>query len=149
VLSVTPVRVGRLGFDIATLLYAAALTMLGHALLWFAAISERFAGRIGLGERPAAAPWWSRWRLERGLASAHCWSPDRVSHSRSLAAALAGGRLRRGRPDDTVRIVVPAVLGLVLGVQTIFSSLLLSVMELPTRSHLLLSAPRTHARSGA
>lgn len=135
VLSVTPVRIGRLGFDIATLLYAAALTMLGHSLLWFAAISERFAGRIGLGEVPLRQrPWWSRWRLERGLLVGGLLVAAGVT--------LAVVSLLRWRtagyaavdPTVTVRIVVPAVLALVLGVQTIFSSLLLSVMELPTRA---------------
>ena len=135
-LSLTPVQIGRFGFDIATLLYAAALTMLGHSLLWFAAISERFAGRLGLGDAPQRAHlWWPGWRLERGLAAGAVLS--------AAGIALAVVSLLRWRaagyaavdPTLTVRLVVPAVLGLVLGVQTIFSSLLLSVMELPTRPH--------------
>ncbi len=136
VLSLGPIRVGRFGFDIATLLYAAALTMLGHSLLWFAAISQRFAGRLGLGDAGQRTHlWWPGWRLERGLATGAL-----------LAAAgigLAVASLQRWRAADfsevdptmTVRLVVPAVLSLVLGVQMIFSSLLLSIMGLPTRTH--------------
>jgi len=136
VLSLGPVRIGRFGFDIATLLYAAALTMLGHSLLWFAAVSQRFAGRLGLGDAGQRAHlWWPGWRLERGMATGAL-----------LAAAgtgLAVASLQRWRAADfaevdptvTVRLVVPAVLSLVLGAQTIFSSLLLSIMGLPTRTH--------------
>jgi glycosyltransferase involved in cell wall biosynthesis len=133
VLSITPVRIGRFGFDVATLLYAAALTMLGHALLWFAAVSERFAGRIGLGAATGRPhPWWPGWRLERGLAVGATLlvagtGLALVSLLRWRAAGFAAVD-----PTTTVRIVVPAVLGLVLGVQTIFASLLLSVMDLPT-----------------
>jgi hypothetical protein len=135
VLSLTPIEVGRIGFDLATLLYAAALAMLGHSLLWFAAISERFAGRIGLGDAPQRPHlWWPGWRLERGLTAGALLAAGGlclaiVSLMRWRAAGFA-----EVDPTTTVRIVVPAVLGLVLGVQTIFSSLLLSVMELPTRA---------------
>ena len=137
-LSITPVRIGRFGFDVATLLYAAALAMLGHALLWFAAISERFAGRIGLGETALRrAPWWARVRLERGLLlGALLIVAGGVLAVASLLRWRAAGYAAVD-PTVTVRIVVPAVLSLVLGVQTIFSSLLLSVMELPTRTALL------------
>lgn len=134
ILSLTPIEIGRLGFDIATLLYAAALTMLGHALLWFAAVSERYAGRLGLdpAARPAH-PWWPGWRLERGLLAGAMLA--------ALGVCLGVVSLLRWRaadyaavdPTTTVRIVVPAVLALVLGVQTVFASLLVSVMELPTR----------------
>jgi len=133
VLSVTPVEIGRFGFDIGTLLYMAALTMVGHSLLWFAVISERFAERVGLGGATRRTRVrWAGWRLERGLA---------MGGLLTLAGmVLAAVSLARWRvvgfaeldPTITVRIVAPAVLGLVLGVQTIVSSLLLSVMGLPT-----------------
>jgi hypothetical protein len=134
-LSITPIEIGRFGLDIATLLYAAALTMLGHVLLWFAAISERFAGRLGLGDVPRRPHLsWPGRRLERGLVTGGLLT--------AAGLGLAVASLLRWRaagfaeldPTTTVRIVVPAVLGLVLGVQTIFASLLLSVMGLPTRS---------------
>lgn len=149
-LSVTPVRIGRFGFDVATLLYAAALAMLGHALLWFAAISERFAGRIGLGEAPLRRPpWWARTRLERGLlAGALLIAAGGVLAVASLLRWRAAGYAAVD-PTVTVRIVVPAVLSLVLGVQTIFASLLLSVMELPTRARSALPWHRVPARSDA
>ena len=136
VLSVTPVEIGRFGFDIATLLYAAALTLLGHGLLWFAAISERLAGRLGVGARPARSTpvWWPGWRLERGLVAGALLVAGGlglavVSLLRWRAAGFAAVD-----PTTTVRIVVPAVLSLILGVQTAFSSLLLSVVGLPTRA---------------
>lgn len=149
-LSLTPVRIGRFGFDIATLLYAAALAMLGHALLWFAAISERFAGRIGLGEAPLRrTPWWARARLERGLLlGALLIVAGGVLAVVSLLRWRAAGYAAVD-PTMTVRIVVPAVLSLVLGVQTIFASLLLSVMELPIRGRTALLPHHVRARSDA
>jgi hypothetical protein len=134
VLSVTPVRIGRVGFDIATLLYAAALTMLGHVLLWFAAVSERYADRLGLADAPRRAhPWWPGWRLERGLAVGVLLCVAGTGFALASLVRWRAAGFAAVDPTTTVRIVVPAVLGLVLGVQTIFSSLLLSVMELPTR----------------
>ena len=134
VLSITPVEVGRFGLDVATLLYAAALTMLGHSLLWFAAISERFAGRLGLGDTPHRTHlWWPRWSLERGLVTGGLLTVAGLGFAVVSLLRWRAVGFAELDPTATVRIVVPAVLGLVLGVQTIFSSLLLSVMGLPTR----------------
>jgi hypothetical protein len=135
VLSLTPVTIGRVGFDIATLLYAAALAMLGHILLWFAAVSERYAGRLGLADAPPRAhPWWPGWRLERGLAVGALMCAAGVGFALASLLRWRAAGFAAVDPTVTVRIVVPAVLSLVLGVQTMSSSLLLSVMDLPTRA---------------
>jgi len=136
VLSLTPVRIGRFGFDIATLLYAAALTLLGHGLLWFAAISERLAGRLGVGTRPArtAPVWWPGWRLERGLVVGGVLAAGGIALAVASLVRWRAAGFAAVDPTTTVRIVVPAVLSLVLGVQMAFSSLLLSVVDLPTRA---------------
>lgn len=133
VLSITPIEIGRFGLDIATLLYATALTMVGHSLLCFAAISERFADRLGLGDASRRTTRdWTFWHLERGLATGGLLMlAGLVLAVASLARWWAAGFAELD-PTTTVRIVAPAVLGLMLGVQTIFSSLLLSVMGLPT-----------------
>jgi hypothetical protein len=133
VLSITPIEIGRFGFDIATLLYATALTMVGHSLLCFASISERFADRLGLGDASRRTTReWTFWHLERGLATGGLLMlAGLVLAVASLARWWAAGFAELD-PTTTVRIVAPAALGLMLGVQTIFSSLLLSVMGLPT-----------------
>lgn len=139
VLSIGPVEVGRFGLDIATLLYAAALAMIGHALLWFGAISERFAGRLGLtvpaprpGREGPTGPERDR-RLERGLAVGAGLVVVGIALAAVSLVRWGVADFAAVDPRTTVRIVTPAVLGLVLGAQTIFSSLLVSVMELPTR----------------
>ena len=134
-LSVGPVEVGRFGLDIATLLYAAALAMIGHSLLWFGAISGRFAGRLGLAidaGRPRGPE--RAHGLERGLAVGAGLIVVGLAFAAASFVRWGVADFDAVDPRTTVRIVTPAVLGLVLGAQTIFSSLLLSVMELPTRA---------------
>ena len=108
--------------------------MIGHTLLWFGAISERFAGRLGLATASArpdrSGP--GR-RLERGLAVGVGLILIGITFAVVSLVRWSVADFDAVDPRTTVRIVTPAVLGLVLGAQTIFSSLLVSVMELPAR----------------
>jgi len=135
VLSVTPVTIGPVGFDIATLLYAAVLLMLGTTLLWFGAFARTFADHAGLTRtrRSIRAPAWPRFTLERGLAVGTLLGVAGAGFALASLLRWRAAGFAEVDPTLTVRIVVPAALGLTLGVQTIFSSLLLSALALPTR----------------
>jgi hypothetical protein len=141
ILTITPIEIGGVGFDVATLLYSVALTLLGSQLLAFAAITRALSARLGLptsGHRHAspttdAEPRSARWTLERGLAA-------------GTMLLVAGGALalisiERWRatgfaeldPRSIIRLVAPTVLLLLLGAQTVAASLLRSVLSVATR----------------
>jgi hypothetical protein len=136
VLSITPVTVGPVGFDIATLLYAAVLLMLGTTLLWFGAFARTFADRAGLQRTRSEirSPRLPRFTLERGLAAGTLLSLTGAGFALASLLRWRAAGFAEVDPTLTVRIVVPAAIGLMLGVQTIFSSLLLSALSLPTRA---------------
>ncbi len=122
VLSITPVTLGAVGSDIATLLYSAVLLLLGTTLLWFGAFARGFAGRAPSGR---LLP---RWTLERGLASGAVLVVVGVAFAVASLLRWRAAGFAEVDPTLTVRIVVPALVGITLGVQTMFSSLLLSAV---------------------
>jgi len=157
VLSLTPIEIGPVGFDIATLLYAAALLLLGTTLLWFGAFARAFAvhaglptraprgigsgsgdgGAVGVGvgiDDRGPARLMPRWTLERGLGVGALLTLAGIGFAVASLVRWRAAGFAELDPTFTVRLVTPAVVGLVLGVQTIFSSLLLSALSLPTRS---------------
>lgn len=132
-LTIRPITIGDVGFDIGTLILASGLCIIGYSVLWFAIISRDFASRERLLPENRQAPFVHRhWSLERGLAMG--------SVLMAMGVVVAIASLWRWRSEgfgpldgqQTVRSVVPALLGLVLGAQTIFSSLFWSMLQLPT-----------------
>ncbi len=130
-----PQRIGGVTLDINTLLYFAAMVAIGFQAVLFAVFARIFAYEEGLmPEDPTLMRWYNYMRLELGL----------VVGAILLLAGLgmAGGSLalwwkHEFGPLDPVRsfrLVVPAVLLLMLGVQLIFSSFFFSMLGLRMRS---------------
>jgi glycosyltransferase involved in cell wall biosynthesis len=129
-----PVVIAGLGFDIQTLLYAAAAVILGFQAVAFAVFTKVFAISEGLlpGD-PRLDIERIKVSLERGLIVGasliltglvcsvySIWSWKQVSF---------GGL----NPAHTLRIIIPAVTALIIGVQIVFSSFFLSVLGLRRR----------------
>lgn len=129
-----PVVIAGLGFDIQTLLYAAAAVILGFQAVAFAVFTKVFAISEGLlpGD-PRLNLERIKVSLERGLIVGasliltglvcsvySIWSWKQVSF---------GGL----NPAHTLRIIIPAVTALIIGVQIVFSSFFLSVLGLRRR----------------
>lgn len=129
-----PVVIAGLGFDIQTLLYAAAAVILGFQAVAFAVFTKVFAISEGLlpGD-PRLDLQRIKVSLERGLIVGasliltglvcsvySIWSWKQVSF---------GGL----NPAHTLRIIIPAVTALIIGVQIVFSSFFLSVLGLRRR----------------
>jgi glycosyltransferase involved in cell wall biosynthesis len=127
-----PVRVGPVVFDIATMLLASFVCMVGHQLIVFAFFTKIFVVSAGLHARNTNLDRriFKMVRLELGLLA-------------GLALALAGFGLLIGAvlgwqatgfgpldPEVIMRRVIPAVLWMMLGVQTIFASFFLGVLTL-------------------
>ena len=129
-----PRRVGGVVLDVHTLLYAAAAVFAGFQSVVFAVLTKIYAVNEGLlPEDPRLNALFRFVKLETGLAA-------------GVGLVIAGlvatlwtlgdwGERSFGEldPRATLRIVVPAVLGLTLGVQVVLSSFFLSVLGMRRR----------------
>ena len=123
--------IGRVNFDVHTLLYAAGFVLLGYQAAAFAIFTKLFAIMEGLHPPDPALDRWFRFTsLETGLVVGFALIAAGLSIS--IYAVGVWGVLHFGPLDysRTMRLVIPAVLFLILGVQTIFASFFLSVLGL-------------------
>jgi hypothetical protein len=124
-----PLSLGTVTLDVHTMLYAAALALLGVQTAFFAVVARTYAVTAGLLPGDSLLErLWPRITLETGLL---------VSGALVIAGAILGaaavGEWRSVsfgtlRPEQTMRLVIPSMLLLVIGVQGVFSSFLLSLL---------------------
>jgi glycosyltransferase involved in cell wall biosynthesis len=129
-----PVVVGSIAFDAQTLLYAAAAVILGFQAVAFSVFTKVFAISEGLlPEDPKLTFSQIKVNLEKGLI---------VGTSLILTGLVCSGYSvwTWGRhsfgvldPAQTLRIIVPAITALIIGVQIVFSSFFLSILGLRRR----------------
>ncbi len=123
-----------IGFDVDTLLYAFAAIALGFQLISFATFTKVFAVTEGLLPEDPRLERIFRWvTLETGLVIGGlliCLGIGGTVFAVSDWAKESFGELD---PQHTLRIVMPSVFALTLGVQVIFSSFFLSILELKRR----------------
>lgn len=120
-----------IGFDVHTMVYASALTVVGYQAILFAGFARIYAMTAGFlpGKR------WiedliDRPSLEAGLlAGAVLVLAGLVM---SVIALLEWGSAGFHRLDyrDTLRLVIPASTMLILGVQTVFASFFVSILRI-------------------
>ncbi|MGC2194317.1 MAG: glycosyltransferase family 2 protein [Terriglobales bacterium] len=126
--------VGTVTFDVHTLLYAGAFVLLGFQAISFAVFTKLFAISEGLHPPDATLERLFRYiTLEVGLAVGGLLTI--LGLGASLLAVAGWGTRHFGALDypHTMRVVIPAVLLLTLGAQTVFASFFLSVLGLPRR----------------
>ena len=121
------------GLDIAGLLYAAALTIIGYQALWFGLLMQTYAESRGILPAGVRMRWIRRTlTLERGLILGFALLVMGV-----LVAIVSVLRWRSAdfgalNPGQNVRVITPAILGLVLGSQTILGSFSIGVLAIRT-----------------
>jgi glycosyltransferase involved in cell wall biosynthesis len=124
-----PRRVGPVGFDIHTLLVGSFLCLIGYQVIVFAVFSKIYAVRQGFHpEHPGLNRLFRYLNLEVGL----------LAGTLMLAAGLvpllvAGWSWETSGfgaldPRTTMRLVIPAMVLLALGIQTVFASFFLSIL---------------------
>ena len=126
-----PRMVGAVRFDIHTLLFAAAMVLIGFQSVLFSALSKLFAMTTGLVPwKPGLARLFNTITLEAGLLIGALLIIGGVAAS--CFALIYWGRADFGLldPARTMRIVIPAVLAVVLGCQIIMSSFFFSMLGL-------------------
>ena len=129
-----PRTVGSVTFDVHTMVYASAFVLLGFQAIAFAVFTKFFAISEGLlPDDPTLDKLFRYITLEVGLALGGLLTVAGLATS--AYAVGAWGSMHFGRLDysHTMRMVIPAALALILGVQTIFASFFMSVLGLRRR----------------
>lgn len=129
-----PRTVGNVIFDVHTMVYAAAFVLLGFQSIAFAVFTKFFAISEGLlPADPTLDKLFQYVTLEVGLSLGAVLTTAGLLTS--VYAVGAWGSAHFGPLDysHTMRLVIPASLSLILGVQTIFASFFMSVLGLRRR----------------
>jgi glycosyltransferase involved in cell wall biosynthesis len=128
-----PRSIGTIGFDVGTLLYGVALTIIGYQAVLFAVLSRVYAQEEGfLPRKPGIEAWQRRGSIEGGaLAGLLILICGFAASLASLARWRSAG-YGNLNPSQTVRGVVPALLGLTLGSQTLLGGAFLSILRIRT-----------------
>lgn len=128
-----PLRVAGVTLDVHTMLYAAALVLVGVQVTLFAIMARTYAITAGLlPADPLLKSLWKRITLETGLVLSAVFIVLGLAIG---AQAVVGWRDRAFGPIDpvdTMRLVIPSMLLLVIGVQGCFASFILSLLGLPS-----------------
>jgi Glycosyl transferase family 2 len=133
-----PRHLGTIGFDIHTLLVAGFACLLGYQFVVFALFTKMFAIREGFHPaHPGLTALFCYIKLEAGLLAGAGMTV--AGAALLLFAAWSWGAQNFGAldPDHTMRQVIPAVVLLSLGVQTISASFFVSILGIPTSRNVI------------
>jgi hypothetical protein len=129
-----PLMIGGIGLDVHTMLYAAGATLVGVQVLSFALCAMAYGVQLGiLPESPWFAALRARVSLEAGLVAGGLLIA--LGLALSVHSVVQWEQVRFGAFDPRVgmRIVIPSLTVLLIGLQVVFASMLLAVIGL--RSH--------------
>ncbi len=120
------------GLDIAGLLYFSAFTIIGYQALWFGLLMQTYAESRGILPPGRMNRIRQFLTLERGLILGVALIMVGV-----FVAVVSVVRWRNAdfgalNPTQNVRVIVPAILGLVLGAQTVLGSFSIGVLGIRT-----------------
>jgi glycosyltransferase involved in cell wall biosynthesis len=121
-------------FDVHTLLYAFVSVLLGFQLVAFAVFAKVFAISEGLlPEDPRLSRAFRYLTLETGLVAGGLLAAVGLAGSVLAVSDWAGKSFGRLDLDQMLRVVMPSVFAITLGVQTICGSFFLSILGLRRR----------------
>jgi glycosyltransferase involved in cell wall biosynthesis len=124
-----------IGFDVHTLLYAFACMQLGFELIAFATFTKVFAITEGLLPEDPRLERAFRWvTLETGLVFGGLLMFCGMGGTIFAVSGWARGSFGALDAEHMLRVVMPSVFSLTMGVQIIFSSFFLSILGLRRRS---------------
>jgi glycosyltransferase involved in cell wall biosynthesis len=120
------------GLDIAGLLYASALTIIGYQALWFGLLMQTYAESRGILP-PGRMTGIRRYlTLERGLILGVALILVGLFVAVVSVVRWRNANFGALNPTENVRVIVPAILGLVLGAQTVLGSFSIGVLGIRT-----------------
>ncbi len=120
--------IGNVGFDINTMLYAAAMLMIGVNTIFFNAFTKTYAqvtGFIPMGEEKKGFM-----TVDRGILFGFILFL--VGLILTIAALVSWNESEFGAldPKETMRLTIPAVTCMVVGIQIIFSSFFIGILKI-------------------
>jgi glycosyltransferase involved in cell wall biosynthesis len=116
-------------FDVATLLYSMAAIFIGFQSVLFAIFTKTFAITEGLHPKDSRLDKWYRFfTLEKGLLTGAALTTIGLIGSIYSLSDWESQLFGPLDPVRTLRVVIPSILSLILGLQTILSSFFLSVL---------------------
>jgi glycosyltransferase involved in cell wall biosynthesis len=123
-------------FDVHTMVYASALTVVGYQAILFAVFARVYAMTEGfLPAKPGLQKLMEKLTLETGLLAGGALVLTSVVLSVIALAIWGGTGFRELDYRETLRIVIPAGTALMLGVQTILASFFISILGIPHAGH--------------
>jgi len=134
VLYAAPVTINNVTFDIHTMLYFSMLTVVGSQIVLFYYLSKFYAAKTRL--IPGGEKWiqqFNRWfSLEKGIGLGTCFLV--VGGTLAISSFLVWSKSAYGNldPKSVLRLVIPAIAFVLLGVQLVFNSFFISVLDLKT-----------------
>jgi glycosyltransferase involved in cell wall biosynthesis len=127
-------RVGRLGFDAQSLIYAGMAILIGFQAVVFAVFSKVFAIREGLlPEDPRLQRAMTHVTLEGGLVVGALLVVCGLAGSLYAVGVWGESAFGELNPLETLRLIVPSAVSLTLGFQLVLCSFFLSVLGLRRR----------------
>jgi len=128
-----PIRLGGVRLDIHTLLVAGFLCLLGYQLVLFAVFTKIFAIRVGFHPPHAVLKrLFGYVTLEVGVLVGALMSLAGVVALIAAVISWQSAGFGNLDPSLTMREVIPAVVLLALGTQTVFASFFLSILSIDT-----------------
>jgi len=129
-----PLTVGSVKFDVLTMLYSAIMVIIGVQILTFYYMSKIFAVKMGLdNNKQWLSDFYKYFSLEKGLALGGAMLLLGIIltiYSIILWNNKSFGNLN---PSFMLRIIIPSVTSLMLGIQMIFNSFYISILGLKTK----------------
>ncbi len=126
-----PIRIGRLVFDVHTLLFAAIAVALGYQSVVFALFTKIFAITEGLlPDDPRLSKLFRYVTLESGLIAGALLAVAGLCGALWAFAEWRGSGFGPQEPGHLLRIAIPSLFAILIGFQTILFSFFLSVLGL-------------------
>jgi glycosyltransferase involved in cell wall biosynthesis len=145
-LSIGPMHVGDIAFDVDTLVGTSAMLVIGFQAVLFALLTKVYAMEEGfLPHDRRVQRIVDSWSLERGLVVGGLLA---LAGLIGLVASLVhwqGHSFGELDPRDSLRIVMPAATALIMSFQMIFASLFVSILAIRRRSHPPVTDPAEEA----
>lgn len=132
-LLIRPVTIGTVGFDVATLIYTSALAVIGYQATLFHFMTKVYAAHEGfLPTSPRFQSVAEQVSVERGLVGGIAIFLFGLGIAFAQLLRWGEGGFGGLDPQESVRVAVPAMLGLTLGFQTIMASMFVGILTIPT-----------------
>jgi len=132
-LLVGPIKVGSVGFDVGSMLYAAALTVIGYQAILFSVLTKVYAAHEGfLPMSRRYQRFVERITVERGLLLGIVIFVVGFVIALLQVVRWSGTGFGEQEVAQTVRAAIPAALGLIGGFLTIMFSMFAGILTIPT-----------------